>query len=74
MPNDLDHVTLETLKAIQASLSKLTERFDRLEATLRKDRRNTNGMLVIMRATAGDFDERVTELEEHIAAVGAQAH
>jgi hypothetical protein len=31
-------------------------------------------MLVMMRATAGDFDERVTEVEEHVAALEAREH
>jgi hypothetical protein len=61
---------VETLKGIQAGIAaldgtigKLPGRFDQIEAALRKDRRNVAGMLVMMRATAGDFDERVTEIE-----------
>jgi hypothetical protein len=41
---------------------------DRLDLGLRKDRRNAAGMLVMMRATAGDFDARVSEVEERVAA------
>lgn len=74
MPNNVDDVTHEILKSIQASIATLTERFDRLEAALRKDRRDVSGMLVIMRATAGDFDERVAEVEERIAALDTQPH
>lgn len=88
MPNNVDDVTHGILKSIQASIATLagevhqladrvdhlTERFDRLEAGLRKDRRNVAGMLVMMRATAGDFDERVAEVEERVAALEAQAH
>jgi hypothetical protein len=33
----------------------------------RKQRRDSAGMLVMMRATAGDFDERVSEVEERLA-------
>jgi hypothetical protein len=69
---NVDDVTLENLKGIQASIAKLNERFDHLEAGLRKDRRNVAGMLVMMRATAGDFDERVSEIEERVAALEAR--
>jgi uncharacterized protein YceH (UPF0502 family) len=51
----------------------LSGRFDHLEAAMRKDRRNVAGMLVMMRATAGDFDARVAEVEERVAALEARA-
>jgi uncharacterized protein YceH (UPF0502 family) len=70
--DNVDGVTLEILKAIQASITKLNERFEHLEAGLRKDRRNLAGMLVMMRATAGDFDERVSEIEERVAKLEAR--
>ena len=80
MANNVEGVTLDILKSIQASIAKLDERvlklderFDHLEAALRKDRRNVAGMLVMMRATAGDFDERVSEIEERVAALEATA-
>jgi hypothetical protein len=66
MPENLENVTLEILKNIQASIAVLTERFDRLEAGMRKDRRNVTGMLVMIRATAGEFEERVSEVEERL--------
>jgi hypothetical protein len=71
--NNVEGVTLDILKSIQASIAKLDERFDHLEAALRKDRRNVAGMLVMIRATAGDFDERVSEIEERVAALEATA-
>ncbi|WP_315797025.1 hypothetical protein [Bradyrhizobium sp. SZCCHNRI3043] len=43
-----------------------------MEALIRKQRRDSAGMLVMMRATASDFDERVTEVEERIAALEAR--
>ncbi len=42
-------------------------RLDRLEALIRKQRRDAAGMLVMMRAC--DFDERVSEVEERVAAL-----
>ena len=76
MADNVDSITLDILKSIQASIAKLNERFDqvdarfdRVEAGLRKDRRNVAGMLVMMRSVSGEFDERVTEVEERLTAL-----
>jgi hypothetical protein len=73
MADNVENITLEILKNIQADMGQFraetSERFDRLEAGMRKDRRNVTGMLVMMRATASDFDERVTEIEERVTAL-----
>jgi hypothetical protein len=82
--DNVEDVTHEILKGIQASIATLNERvsqlseefgrrFEHLEAGLRKDRRNVAGMLVMMRATAGDFDERVSEIEERVTALETRA-
>jgi hypothetical protein len=47
-------------------------RFERMESLIRKQRRDAAGMLVMMRATASDFDERVNEVEERVAALEAK--
>ena len=47
-------------------------RFERMESLIRKQRRDAAGMLVMMRATASDFDERVSEVEERVAALEAK--
>jgi glycine cleavage system protein P-like pyridoxal-binding family len=47
-------------------------RLDRLEHLNRKYRRDAAAMMVIMRATAGDFDERVNEVVERVAALEAR--
>ena len=78
MPDNVESATFEILKSIQASsISDLAEqtarRFDQLEANMRKDRRNVADMLVMMRATAGDFDQRVSEIEERLAALEGRA-
>ena len=59
----------ERVGRLDERVGELGERFDRLEAGMRKDRRNVAGMLVMMRATAGDFDERVSEVEERVEAL-----
>ena len=47
-------------------------RFERIETLIRKQRRDAAGMLVMMRAAASDFDERVSEVEERLAALEAK--
>ncbi|WP_283805779.1 hypothetical protein [Bradyrhizobium sp. STM 3809] len=39
---------------------------------IRKQRRDSAGMLVMMRAAASDFDERVSAVEERMAALEAR--
>ncbi len=77
MPDNVESATFEILKSIQASIADLAEqtarRFDQLETNMRKDRRNVAGMLVMMRATAGDFNQRVSEIEERVAALEGRA-
>ena len=43
-----------------------------MEGLIRKQRRDAAGMLVIMRATASDFNERVNAVEERVAALEAK--
>ena len=73
MVDKVDNITHDILKSIQANIAQFraetNERFDRIEAAMRKDRRNVTGMLVMMRATASDFDERVSEIEERVTAL-----
>ena len=45
---------------------------ERMESLIRRQRRDAAGMLVRMRATASDFDERVSEVDERIAALEAR--
>jgi hypothetical protein len=52
----------------------LKQRLDRLEEINLKQRRDSAGMLVMMRATAGDFDKRVSEIEEQIIALETRDH
>ncbi|MGH1574670.1 hypothetical protein ACRAWG_33470 [Methylobacterium sp. P31] len=76
MGDDVESATFEILKGIQASLAQVLARFDRFETRMaglqtgmRKDRRSAAGMLVMMRATAGDYDARVSEVDERVAAL-----
>lgn len=63
----------ESIAALRSELGQFRQstetRFDRLEVLVRKQRRDSAGMLVMMRAAASDFDERVSEVEERVAAL-----
>ena len=50
----------------------VTDRFDHLDKVSGKQRRASAGMLVMMRATAGEFEERVSEIEERMVALEQQ--
>jgi hypothetical protein len=42
---------------------------ERMEGLIRKQQRGSAAMMVIMRATAGDFEERVNDIMERVAAL-----
>ena len=76
-PTDL---ILPILKKIQEDIaafrSSVDARFDRVEQRLERveqlginQRRDSAGMLVMMRATVSDFNQRVTEIEERTTAL-----
>lgn len=75
MSDNTHNLTLDVLKRIQSDIGEFRQsietRLERLEEINRKQRRDSAGMLVMMRATAGDFDERVSEVEERVAALEA---
>jgi hypothetical protein len=85
MSNNVENAVFEILKKIQSDItsgrSELMQfkhdtetRFERLETLVRKQRRDGAAMLVMMRAAAGDFEERVTAVEQQIAALEAREH
>jgi NADP-dependent 3-hydroxy acid dehydrogenase YdfG len=78
MADNVQSAMLEILKKIQEQLAeqgrqleKVDRRFDRLEELNRKQRRDSAGMLVMVRATAGDFDQRVSDVEARMDALEA---
>jgi hypothetical protein len=72
MSDNVQSATLDILKKIQADIGGIKDRLDRIEDINRKQRRDSAGMLVMMRATAGDFDERVSEVEARVEALEAR--
>jgi hypothetical protein len=82
MSENVENAALQMLIRIQEQIAAFRQdteqrfgvvetRLDRIEEINRKQRRDSAGMLVMMRATAGDFDERVSEVEERVAALEA---
>ena len=71
MTGNVKDATLQILTKIEDDVAafrrSVEERLDWVEDINRKQRRDSAGMLVMMRASAGDFDERVSEVEERLA-------
>ena len=85
MADNVENAVFEILKKIQGDVTlgrsemkqfkQDTEtRFERLETLVRKQRRDGAAMLVMMRAAAGDFEERLAVVEQQIAAIEAREH
>jgi hypothetical protein len=53
-------------KSAEARFDKIESHLEKADETNRKHRRDIAGMLVMMKATAGDFDERVTAVEQRM--------
>jgi len=58
--------------SIESRFDAVDRRLDHIDGLLRKYRRDSAAMLIMMRATAGDFDERVSEVEQRMAALEAK--
>ncbi|HEY8332854.1 MAG TPA: hypothetical protein VIQ05_03585 [Tardiphaga sp.] len=68
----------ESIGALRSEIGQFRQateaRFENIERIMSKQRRDSAGMLVMMRATVTDFDERVSEVEERVAALEAGDH
>jgi hypothetical protein len=58
-------------KSMEARFDRSDERFQRLEELGHRQRRDMAGVLVTMKSTVGDFDERVSQLEARVAKLEA---
>ena len=63
MSENVQSAIFEILKSIQATLAEHGRRFERIEDLIHKQRRDSAAMLVMMRGTAGVYEDRLTQLE-----------
>lgn len=76
MSENVQSAMLEILKRIQSDVSDVKQRLERVEQRLERvegivltQRRDSAAMLVMMRATVGVYDQRLTHAEEDIRLV-----
>jgi len=72
MSENVQTAMYEILKKIQAQLATHDKRFDVLEDLVRKQRRDTAGLLVMAKAVTGDFAEQVAAIEERVRVLEAR--
>ena len=83
MSENVQTAMYEIMKKIQADVAsfraEVNERFAHVEARfegldelVRKQRRDTAGLLVMAKAVTGDFAEQVAAIEERVAALEAR--
>jgi hypothetical protein len=84
MADNVQDATLLVLKRIQESIAELNRRFDQqrseingrfdaFAAEAHKDRRNLNGLMALLQAASGDFDERIRELDDRVSIIEDRA-
>ena len=87
MADNVQSAMLEILKRLQADSASVVQRLDnmdsrldsmdgrlgKLETQVKKINADSAAMLVIMRATVRDFNERVTEIEDDIRFIKRKA-
>ena len=54
------------ISVLKADVSDLKVRMERVERLVKKQIRDNAGMLVVFRVTVGEFNERVTDLEDDV--------
>lgn len=67
MSENVQTAMFENLKVIQSELGDHRRRFDTLEDLIRKQRRDTAGLLVMAKSVVGDFAEQLAAVEERVA-------
>ncbi len=79
MSENVQTAMFEILKQIQAQLSEhdrrfdaVDKRFDDLGDLVRKQRRDTAGLLVMAKSITGNFAEELAAVEERVAALEAR--
>jgi hypothetical protein len=67
--DDLPQILTKIQDSIGAVRSDVTGWLERIETLVREQRREGAAMLVMMRATVSDLDERIHDITERIAAL-----
>ena len=71
MADNIQGATFEILKGIQTSIAELRidmgRQFESFAAEARKDRRNINGLMTLLQAASGDFDERIRDMDDRVS-------
>ncbi len=80
MNENVQSAIFEILKSIQAQLAEHRARFDEhrtrfdtIEDLVRKQRRDTAGLLVMAKAVTGEFAEELAIIQERVAALEARS-
>lgn len=76
MSENVQSAMFEILKRIQADISSFraetSERFEKLEGLVRKQRRDTAGLLVMAKSVTGTFAEELAAIEERVRVLEAR--
>lgn len=76
MSENVQSAMFEILKKIQADVSSFrtetNDRFEKLEDLIRKQRRDTAGLLVMAKGAAGQFAEDLAAVEERVRVLEAR--
>lgn len=75
MSENVQSAMYEILKKLQSDFasfrSETSERFERLEDLVRKQRRDTAGLLVMAKSITGNFAEELAAVEERVRVLEA---
>ncbi len=72
MSENVQTAMFEILKSVQAKLADHDKRFDVLEDLVRKQRRDTAGLLVMAKSVTGNFAEELAAIEERVRVLEAR--
>ncbi len=72
MSENVQTAMFEILKSIQGKLAEHDRRFDELGDLIRKQRRDTAGLMVMAKGAAGQFAEDLAAVEERVRVLEAR--
>lgn len=76
MSENIQDAVPQILQAIQRDIrdlrTEISSRFNTIEDTLKKQRRDTAGLLVMAKSLSGNFAEELAAIEERVSALEAR--